>query len=790
MLALNILAALCAVLALGVPHAAGQTSTDPCAAVASAQAKAFTTIAKDGDLALAAPFDADTAYKCAISVPFNKDHALQMLNISLQYAGFQTTLAYLKNPPQSYLQPPVDVMDRFNQIRQKINGNNYPNLYAFDLDMLAIVRDAHEGHFSLPSGVLSLFKWSLPDTLVSFSKDGKELPQVYSAKDIFTNVANPSPIVQLGGQSVFTYLRSYASNTSDFGLVEPHAEWNVIMQNSAFSFGSSGSDDVQSYYPGYFESTPVYNGPSIKGSFANGTSFEWKYQAGSNQLLGKGNLTSGQDIYDNYVMNPDFGSNQKRATKPLDRRSPPGSPVAERDSSAVSATAVPLPNYPNNPIVIQSNFSSGGVVSGYILESDSIGVLSLPSFVAQPGKADPLSFHDAVAGFISEASSKGIKKVVIDLSGNPGGNVYLGYDTFKQFFPSGQPGSAVRARVTPQVNTYGSIVTGIARDNGTFFDSDTKASFAGITLGSGQVNADYTLNQNRSAWKSWGSFCTPQPIHGDNFTKLATYNLTDPRTTEDLGFPMANTNISPGGAPAAPWAADDIILLLDGYCASTCNIFVDLMKNDAGVKSVAVGGVPQNSPMQGVGGTRGASFVPWSRYTDLSEQINSLISDDPNDSAKAFTAFGLNASDIRSLPPRTDQAPWRVGEVGINALDMIRFDSPQEPRQFTYEAANCRLFYTRDMIRDVTQVWRAAVKVAGGDNSQCVEGSVDAQGSGVNQTVTTSVGFTAADIWNSANSTNATQNSNSSNNDSAASDHGVGMAGLVVLLSLMVAFLS
>jgi hypothetical protein len=85
-------------------------------------------------------------------------------------------------------------------------------------------------------------------------------------------------------------------------------------------------------------------------------------------------------------------------------------------------------------------------------------------------------------------------------------------------------------------------------------------------------------------------------------------------------------------------------------------------------------------------------------------------------------------------------------------------------------------------------VWRAAVQVAGGDNSQCVEGSVDAQGSGVNQTVTTSVGFTAADIWNGANSTNATQDS--SNSDSSGSDHGVGMAGLVVLLSLMVAFLS
>jgi hypothetical protein len=44
------------------------------------------------------------------------------------------------------------------------------------------------------------------------------------------------------------------------------------------------------------------------------------------------------------------------------------------------------------------------------------------------------------------------------------------------------------------------------------------------------------------------------------------------------------------------------------------------------------------------------------------------------------------------------------------------------PLQFRYEAANCRLFYTWDMARDITAVWKAAAGVAW-EGAKCVPGS-------------------------------------------------------------------
>ena len=58
-----------------------------------------------------------------------------------------------------------------------------------------------------------------------------------------------------------------------------------------------------------------------------------------------------------------------------------------------------------------------------------------------------------------------------------------------------------------------------------------------------------------------------------------------------------------------PAPSTDVVYLqlTDGFCGSTCAIFAELMKTDAGVRRVAMGGVPSISgPMQAVSGSRGS----------------------------------------------------------------------------------------------------------------------------------------------------------------------------------------
>ena len=46
-------------------------------------------------------------------------------------------------------------------------------------------------------------------------------------------------------------------------------------------------------------------------------------------------------------------------------------------------------------------------------------------------------------------------------------------------------------------------------------------------------------------------------------------------------------------------------------CSSTCTILSELLKNQGGVRSIAVGGRAKLRPMQGVGGTKGAQVLSY-----------------------------------------------------------------------------------------------------------------------------------------------------------------------------------
>lgn len=61
---------------------------------------------------------------------------------------------------------------------------------------------------------------------------------------------------------------------------------------------------------------------------------------------------------------------------------------------------------------------------------------------------------------------------------------------------------------------------------------------------------------------------------------------------------------------------------------------------------------------------------------------------------------------------------------------LLRNDTSVTPLEFVYEAADCRLFYTADMVRDVTNVWKKTVDGQWGDaNSVCVDGSTGQESS-------------------------------------------------------------
>jgi hypothetical protein len=130
------------------------------------------------------------------------------------------------------------------------------------------------------------------------------------------------------------------------------------------------------------------------------------------------------------------------------------------------------------------------------------------------------------------------------------------------------------------------------------------------------------------------------------------------------------------------------------------------MSHQAGVRTMVVGGRPNTGPMQAVSGSRGAREYDASQLDADFEFVSETIEN--------TTAAAL-------LPNRTDHGMW-INTAGINIRDQVRA-SDNTPLQFKYEAADCRIYYTKANVFNMSRLWRDAAAAAFDDPSLCVAGS-------------------------------------------------------------------
>lgn len=161
-------------------------------------------------------------------------------------------------------------------------------------------------------------------------------------------------------------------------------------------------------------------------------------------------------------------------------------------------------------------------------------------------------------------------------------------------------------------------------------------------------------------------------------------------------------------------------MLSDGACGSTCAIFAEFMKSQAGVQAIAVGGRKQYGPMQWVGGTKGSNDQA---ISDIAEQALELSGDANADEQKLFQpwvedgAFEAVNQTIMRLGPDPSTGS------NVNWKNNYRQgDSSFTPLQYVYEAADCRFFYTPAMAVKQSLVWQRAYDIRWG-NGSCVAGS-------------------------------------------------------------------
>lgn len=603
------------------------------------------------------------------------------------------------------------------QIQRNVTAGYYKNQYAFEAELQLLVNQIHDGHVELSAGIMAAFSFASPYGLVSASVDGEQPPEVYLAEHIVEcqgGGCQPSPISKINGEDVVDYLTKFAELNSG-SYLEPHADWNALMDSPA--------QDIQATLS-TFQAATFYPGNELNFTLKNGTLLETHWLAIYNGIDDTGPLTTGGDFYNVFVLgllpaNFEAGDQWWPEPKPGDDGSQNGNSSDENTDPWVCSRGKPaLENwcsesygaYPNNPIVAQPGLESigGGVVTGYLLEDIFTGVLSIPSF--QQFGEDTENFQDAVNYFIGNVSNAKMSKIIIDLQGNTGGTVFLAFNTFKQFFYAMDPYAASRIRSHELANILGGAFS-------KWWDSlehDPDGN-----EGANEVNyqyhaADEWVVTNRinpatqTDFSSWSEYYGPVPDHGDSFSLPQRYNLSDEIFDAaafgdwiPLGYGRA---VNPGSEPQA-FAAEDIVILTDGFCSSACTLFVEMMAHQAGVKTVVVGGRPVTGPMQAISGTRGASVYSADALDNDFDFVNSTIG---------------NATATSLLPSRQDSGMWTT-YAGFNIRDQVR-EGDSTPLQFKYEAADCRIYYTLSNVYNMTQLWRDAA-AAWKDSSLCIEGS-------------------------------------------------------------------
>lgn len=661
------------------------------------------------------------------SVPLDIEGNRRQLRGVRTLVDFQTTVDILTDPPEGWLYPAVDIFAGLDELSSRLDDGSYDNEYDFQLELFQLIRRAYDYHFLYQPDIVGVISFPRNVSLMSVSVDGSSVPELYDGRDIRVLAASDStdgavsPITRINDVPAEDFLREYA-DINGVNL-DPDANYNSMLFNPL------------SNALGEWRRSPFFQGSETVYEYKNGTvRRETEFASTGNDFSG---VVDGQTFFEKFcsgdaplTLKP-VSSNStvlQGPTIPSNAAPKPPSPT-----EPVPFTAVPQQTW--FPVLENSRFPYPWIVSDdykvtcYLPEDQpDTAVLAIPSFDVRRSDLQ-LSFSNTIRSCLATASAEGKQRLILDLRSNGGGTVLLGYDLFKQLFPSLVPWGTTNFRTFPLFNDIGEIVTAAWAD----VDYSNRPELTRNGTYESIFNANERLDVDLQPFDSWSAFNGPQEAYGSNFTSLTRYNLSDNYQVQ-LNYGLSGYGDLADIVPEQVFAGENIIMLQDGACGSTCAVFAELAKNQGNVRQVVMGGRAQMGPMQGVGGVKGANVYSSEYLNGLTAEAAALAS--PEQQAYLQETYATEIETFPYATRRVGRSPESVDGVELLAKVNIRNniregDESLTPLQFVYEAADCRLFYTPQMFVQQSLVWQAAYDVIwGGGEGQCVEGSPGQASSG------------------------------------------------------------
>lgn len=570
-------------------------------------------------------------------------------------------------------------------IRNKVSNGSYSGEFEFQQELYTeVFGAAHDGHFVYYPDLLTIpFDWNRPLSLVSISPDQSTLPEIYVYEDVVnkSSVGSASVVSLINGIDATTYLEDRIYQGS----------WNQDADSAYNSMFWEISNYANALGKGFFQGGGriryIYQGDTTNITFANGTEITLENYAHIKEPFT--GVTDGETMYEVFCNPNGYGA----------------SDAAVSSTDATSAASVTMPGYPN-PVLITDD----AVVAGYYINEtgyEDVAVIVLLAFENE----SPAEFQAIASNFFADAVAAGKTKLVIDFQANTGGYILQGYDFFRQLFPQIVEDGFSRWKDSDSFLAISEIVSdAVAGIDPYTSDNEDLVSFYETWF-----NYRYDYNISDQPFPTFEDKFGPAVFQDTNYTEIMRWNLNDNLTTTNETYGMG-IEISGYGTLSnltQPFAAENIVILYDGVCASTCTLASEMLRIQAGVQSVAMGGRPTAGPIQGVGGIKGAQVLDWSTVLYYNQWALEQAGDNITDAQKA------------ALTRYTDLAVNRSSAAAINGRDQILRDNVEDglPAQYVVEEADCRLYWTLPMVSDVTAVWKAVADAAW-NGADCAYGGI------------------------------------------------------------------
>ncbi len=201
-----------------------------------------------------------------------------------------------------------------------------------------------------------------------------------------------------------------------------------------------------------------------------------------------------------------------------------------------------------------------------------MAVLAIPDFKpkinnAYTNETQPLvESQKVIKTFFAGAVKDKKKKLIVDLRGNGGGTIDMGFETFKQIFPDLDPYGATRYRAHEAFGVLSAAYADIAI-NGTYANLQP-ARYKEIKIQANVFDYQNVLDENGTNFKNFNDYYGPYIHNNDKFIANRRYNYANllGGYTSALAFNLTGFGDQAPAPATRPFEAENIVILSDGLC--------------------------------------------------------------------------------------------------------------------------------------------------------------------------------------------------------------------------------